>query len=41
MYTHLINAFRVALPAATGPVAIIIPTLLYVVACRKVTVSIQ
>lgn len=41
MYSHLLNAFRIALPAATGPAAIIIPTLLYVIACRKVTLSIQ
>lgn len=41
MFPLILNAFRIALPAATGPVGIIVPTLLYVIACRKVTLSIQ
>lgn len=41
MYPHLLRALRIAMPAATGPAAIIIPTVLYVIACRKVSISIS
>jgi len=38
MLSALLNAAKFALPAA-GPVAIILPTVLYVVACRKFELS--
>lgn len=40
MLTALLNAAKFALPAA-GPVAIILPTVLYVVACRKFDVDLS
>jgi len=41
MFSALLNAARLAMPAATGPAAILVPTLLYIVACRKFDVSIS